>query len=259
MSLRISGHKIRITPAIESYVNKKFKRLEHYFENYTDAHLILEHDGRTNKAEVTVRADHRDFFYKAEADDLYAAIDMLIDKCEMQVSKFKKRQKDKHLMASSVRMSEESSSLKSARLRSSDVADIRFEKPMTVNEAILQLEMEQIKFKQFKLISDSRLKPSIIFKSSEGYYHLIQQEEGLIRQLLRPGQLIEYIFIFSHKQARDVKVERFEPVSMSEEDARDEVAKTKEDFLLFMDKATKAVSALYRRRKGGWDLIELDI
>lgn len=94
MNLNVSGHHLEVTPAIRKYVNAKLERVKRHFDHVIDAHVILSVAKLRQKAEVTLRVRGKDIHCQCEDDDLYAAIDLLIDKLDRQVLKYKTRRLD---------------------------------------------------------------------------------------------------------------------------------------------------------------------
>ena len=91
MQINISGHHLDITDALRQYVNEKFNRLERHFDNITSIQVILSPEPKTHKAESTIRISGGELFATAEANDMYAAIDMLTDKLDRQILKHKEK------------------------------------------------------------------------------------------------------------------------------------------------------------------------
>ena len=91
MQLSLTGHHLDITDALRSYVQEKLERLERHFDHVTNVHVILSPEKNQQKAEATVRISGADVFADATHDDMYAAIDALIDKLDRQVLKHKEK------------------------------------------------------------------------------------------------------------------------------------------------------------------------
>ena len=89
MNLNLSGHHLEVTPAILSYVRAKLERITRHFDHVIDAHVILTVDKMKQKAEVTLHVRGKDLHCESEEDDLYAAIDLLADKLDRQVLRYK--------------------------------------------------------------------------------------------------------------------------------------------------------------------------
>jgi putative sigma-54 modulation protein len=95
MNLSVSGHHVEVTPALRSYVQTKIGRITRHFDHVIDAHVILTADKLKQKAEVTLHVRGKDLHCESEEVDLYAAIDLLADKLDRQVLKYKDKLYDK--------------------------------------------------------------------------------------------------------------------------------------------------------------------
>jgi putative sigma-54 modulation protein len=89
MNLNVSGHHVDVTPAILSYVRAKLERISRHFDHVIDAHVILTVDKIRQKAECTLHVRGKDLHCESEEEDLYAAIDLLADKLDRQVLRYK--------------------------------------------------------------------------------------------------------------------------------------------------------------------------
>jgi len=91
MQLNISGHHLDVTDAIKDYVTNKITRLERHNGGITSINVILSVDKLVQKAEATVHVAGGEFFADANHEDLYAAIDALVDKLDRQIIKRKEK------------------------------------------------------------------------------------------------------------------------------------------------------------------------
>jgi len=96
MQITLSGHHLDITQALHDYVHSKLERVERHFDNATSAHVILSVEKLRHKAEATIHVAGNDIFADATDQDMYAAIDALIDKVDRQIKKHKEKLTDKH-------------------------------------------------------------------------------------------------------------------------------------------------------------------
>lgn len=101
MNLTISGHHLEVTPALREYVLAKLERVTRHFDQVVDVAVLLSVEklsekDRRQKAEVTVHVKGKDIFVEQSAEDLYAAIDQLMDKLDRQVGKYKDKVQDHH-------------------------------------------------------------------------------------------------------------------------------------------------------------------
>lgn len=96
MQISVTGHHVDITESLKDYVDNKFARLERHFEHITNIHVILTVEKERQKAEATVHVNRGNLFADNEQDDMYAAIDGLIDKLDRQLVKHKEKLTDHH-------------------------------------------------------------------------------------------------------------------------------------------------------------------
>ncbi|MET3133506.1 putative sigma-54 modulation protein [Oxalobacteraceae bacterium GrIS 1.11] len=94
MNLTISGHHLEVTPAIREYVQTKLERVKRHFDQVIDIAVILTVDNlkekeKRQKAEINLRVSGKTVYVESLSQDLYAAIDVLIDKLDRQVMKYK--------------------------------------------------------------------------------------------------------------------------------------------------------------------------
>ena len=96
MQIKITGHHVDLTDSIRDYVNTKLERLERHFEKVIDIDVILSVEKLRQKAEATVHVNGNNLFANSEDQDLYAAIDSLVDKLDRQLIKRKEKTTDHH-------------------------------------------------------------------------------------------------------------------------------------------------------------------
>ena len=101
MNLTISGHHLEVTPALREYVLAKLDRVTRHFDQVTGITVLLSIEKpaekeRRQRAEVTVHVKGKDLFAECTSEDLYAAIDQLMDKLDRQVVRHKDRVQDHH-------------------------------------------------------------------------------------------------------------------------------------------------------------------
>jgi putative sigma-54 modulation protein len=96
MNLTISGHHLEVTPALRGYVTQKLDRIMRHFDQVVYVWLLLtienqkEKEGR-QRAECNIHVKGNDLFAESSSEDLYAAVDELVDKLDRQVVKHKDR------------------------------------------------------------------------------------------------------------------------------------------------------------------------
>ncbi len=95
MNLQITGRHLEITPAIREYATEKFSKIKRHFDNVIDVNIILSVEKLMQKAEATVHVTGKNVFVECEDENLYAAIDALVDKLDRQVIKHKEKMSDR--------------------------------------------------------------------------------------------------------------------------------------------------------------------
>ena len=102
MQINLTGHHVDITPPLRDYVNSKLERLERHFDHVTNIHVVLSVEKLRHKAEATLHVSGGNLFADAVQEDMYAAIDSLVDKLDRQVKKYKEKITDHHRSEGSI-------------------------------------------------------------------------------------------------------------------------------------------------------------
>ena len=101
MQISVTGQHLDITPPLREYVTSKLEKLERHFDKMTNVHAILSVEKLRMKAECTIHINGGNLFANAEDEDMYAAIDALIDKLDRQLKKHKEKRSNHHRGTSS--------------------------------------------------------------------------------------------------------------------------------------------------------------
>lgn len=174
MKYNIRGEKVEITSAIRAYIEDKIGKLDKYFENSSDlnANVVIKVRGKEQKIEITIPAMHYTLRSEESHDDLYAAIDLTVDKLERQIRKNKTKinSRIKRNIIQNFEMDLEdnfdednSSVLKRKKI------DM---KPMDEEEAILQMNMLGHSFFVFKNIDTNSV--CVLYLRKDGNYGIIE-------------------------------------------------------------------------------------
>jgi putative sigma-54 modulation protein len=94
MQISVTGHHIDVTDALKSYVGNKLQRLERHFDHVINVHVVLSVEKLRQKAEASIAVNGGKVFADAVHEDMYAAIDGLIDKLDRQVIRHKEKKSD---------------------------------------------------------------------------------------------------------------------------------------------------------------------
>ena len=94
MNLNITGHHLEVSPAIRDYVEEKLERVVRHFDHIIDIRVVVAAQKQTQKAEITLHVKGKNIHVDSESTDLYAAIDLAMDKLNRQVGKYKEKVQD---------------------------------------------------------------------------------------------------------------------------------------------------------------------
>lgn len=137
MEIKVTGKELKITDAINDYIERKMDRIEKYFEN-AEAEVIARLERNTQIAEIKVMANGETFRAVTEDKDLYASIDKDIDILEGQIRKYKTK-KEKMQKESSLK---ELNAQKAVHEVEDEILKVEYYelKPITPEDAKLILE-----------------------------------------------------------------------------------------------------------------------
>jgi putative sigma-54 modulation protein len=101
MNLTISGHHLEVTPALRNYVTTKLDRITRHFDQLVAIEVLLtvekmKEKERRQRAQCKIHVKGNDMFAESANEDLYAALDELVDKLDNQVRRRKTRVQDHH-------------------------------------------------------------------------------------------------------------------------------------------------------------------
>jgi putative sigma-54 modulation protein len=156
MNVEITGRHIVITPAIRTYVLKRLRKFVKLLGDNISFHVIIDVQKERQTAEILLKSKTLDLAGKGRTDDMYASIVRAIEKLERQALKHKskmvegKRQREK-TSSVAVKASVRTPSTRSKRSKSNGIKDEQAQrKPMTVEEAVIQLNHSDYPFIVFR-------------------------------------------------------------------------------------------------------------
>ena len=89
MNVQVSGHHVEVTPAIRDYVLSKLERIQRHFDQVIDINVVLSVQKLKQKAEISVHMPGKDIHVESDDGDMYAAIDLMMDKLDRRIIKHK--------------------------------------------------------------------------------------------------------------------------------------------------------------------------
>ncbi|MFC7443034.1 ribosome hibernation-promoting factor, HPF/YfiA family [Laceyella putida] len=183
MNYVIRGNNIEVTEALRGFVEKKISRLEKYFDTPPSAaaHITLSVTRDEHKVEVTIPFPGVLVRAEEKSTDMYASIDLVVDKLERQIRKYKTKINRKLRREGSLRsqiykngntadalVDEEDEPIEVVRTK-------RFHlKPMDVEEAIMKMEMLGHNFFVFSNAETDEV--NVVYRRKDGRYGLIELE-----------------------------------------------------------------------------------
>jgi ribosomal subunit interface protein len=179
----VRGENIEVTEAIRDYVEKKVSKLERYFNDSPEAtvHVNLKvYTEKTAKVEVTIPLPYLVLRAEETSPDLYASIDLVVDKLERQIRKFKTKINRKSRETGLNNTAKAAIFLNGEETEdtSSELDVVRTKrlslKPMDSEEAVLQMNMLG---HNFFIFEDSETNgTSIVYRRKDGKYGLIETD-----------------------------------------------------------------------------------
>lgn len=173
MKYNIRGKDLKVTKAIEEYLNEKLSKLEKYFKDHENitTNVLIKVRGHEQIIEVTIPTENFTIRAEEAKDDLYAAIDVLVDKLERQIkknkTKLKKINKDQ-VREFNLSYSSDEEEDKETIVRRKKIDT----KPMGEEEAILQMNMLGHDFYIYKDQEEGNIK--VVYRRKDGNYGIIE-------------------------------------------------------------------------------------
>lgn len=93
MNLTVTGHHVDVTHSMRDYVTDKMERLQRRSDKVFGVHVILSVEKIRQKAEATIQVSGTKLYADTTESDMYAAIDILTDKLDRQLVRYKEKLK----------------------------------------------------------------------------------------------------------------------------------------------------------------------
>lgn len=182
--VKVTGRHVTITPAIDAYATRKVEGLHLDYPKIIEAHVIVGVEKYRHWAEVVlICSNHITIEAQAETNDLYAAIDAVVDKVARRMRKYKTRLLRRHRPRKNEIRHLEEQVLHPEPVEEDEHhehAVVRTErypvKPMFVDEAVLQLEMSTRQFLVFMNARTARV--NVLYRRKSGDFGLIEPSLG---------------------------------------------------------------------------------
>ncbi|MBW1864078.1 MAG: ribosome-associated translation inhibitor RaiA [Deltaproteobacteria bacterium] len=174
MQTSVTFKNIDSSENLRTYVSDKLDRFDKYLYNPAEASVVLSVEKFRHIAEINIKGDRLNINGKEETEDMYSAIDMVLDKLEKQIKKSKEKLSQKR-SGSKFRgmdaISEDPIQGEDDFERQIKIQHIEY-KPMDVDEAVMQMELVSDNFLVFSNARDSQI--NVLYRRKDGHYGLIQ-------------------------------------------------------------------------------------
>jgi putative sigma-54 modulation protein len=180
MQVSVTFRHMNSQEALKEYVSQRVSRVKKYLDNPLEAQVILSVEKFRHIAEVSITGDGISIHGEESKEDMFSAIDLVMDKIERQARKYSKK----------IREHKSNASLKAELQPYEEMASEIFEedrepriiksenyfvKPMTIDEAAMQLELIDNNFLVFTNASTKNV--NVIYKRKDGHYGLIEPNQ----------------------------------------------------------------------------------
>ena len=162
------------TDTLKSYVRDKLDRFDRLLDNPAEANVVLLVEKFRHIAEININGDRLTINGKEETNDMYSAIDMVLDKLEKQIKKNKQKIRERRpgVSAKDIALMEDDINLPDEEpVREVKIKNIEY-KPMDVEEAVLQMDLLSNNFMVFTNARSDQV--NVLYRRKDGHYGLIQ-------------------------------------------------------------------------------------
>lgn len=174
MNIIIRGKHIELTDALKEYVMKRVGKLAKYSDEFMDVQVTLLVERDRHRVEVTAPLQGMILRGEEETEDMYSSIDLVIEKLERQIDKYRTRI-NKRMRSSILKDHEPKQSVAVEEPREEIVRNKKFPaKPMSVEEAIMQMNLVGHNFFVFTNAESQEM--NVVYLRNNGDYGLLQPQ-----------------------------------------------------------------------------------
>ncbi len=178
MQTSVTFKNIDSSDSLRDYVTGKLDRLDKYLNHPAEATVVLSVEKHRHIAEISISGDRLSIFGKESTEDMYAAIDMVLDKIDAQIKKSKEKHWDRR--GAKPRGKNRLPAAAEPPAGGSEpqvfIEEIEY-KPMDIEEAMLQMALSEHAFMVFTNARTDRI--NVLYRRADGNLGLIQPSTGL--------------------------------------------------------------------------------
>lgn len=174
MQTSVTFKNIDSSDHLKSYVTEKLDRFDRLMDNPAEANVVLKVEKFRHIAEISLSGDRMNINGKEETEDMYSAIDMVLDKLEKQIKKGKEKVRERRAKArSKIKMADLAPAFEDDNAPQVKITNIEY-KPMDVDEAVLQMGLTSENFLVFTNARTDQI--NVLYRRNDGDLGLIQPQ-----------------------------------------------------------------------------------
>lgn len=190
MQLNITFRNLDASDSLKTYAREKVERVNKYLDRAGEAHVVLSLERHLHHADITVHSGRFVLRGREKSSDMYASLDSAMDKIEKQLIRYKERLKHHHgrdrvhhrqeLLENHLRLRHDVMEFQEPE-HTAEPAGPRViktnelvAKPMTVDEAVMQMDLMNNDFLVFTNSSSSAV--NVVYRRKDGHYGLIETQ-----------------------------------------------------------------------------------
>jgi len=195
MNITITGRHINVSDSLKEYAEKKITKLETYFNQLIDAHIVMFIEKQDHVTDVVINGDGVQFHGREKAADLYSTVDLVFEKLERQVVKYKEKHQS-HKSGGEKKGFEGYTGEVGEKVVLTQVSN----KPLDKIEAYLQMKNDNVDFMLFKKgisavdsnVDYSNKSYAVIYKNNDDYKLLAIPFDKIKEHKFENDTFIEY-------------------------------------------------------------------
>jgi putative sigma-54 modulation protein len=187
MQCNITFRQLSATDALKSYAEEKVERVKKYLDRAGEAHVVLSLERHLHHADITIQSGAFLLRGREKSEDMYASIDLAMDKIERQLRRYKEKLKNHHgrqfehhqrTALSQLRVRHDVVSVQEPEKGSTETPPrvVRTNEflvhPMTVDDAVMQMDLMNNDFLVFTNAASHEM--NVIYRRKDGHYGLIE-------------------------------------------------------------------------------------
>ena len=179
MQITVTGRKIEVTDALKDHAREKLEKVQKLFDFPLDVHIVLSVEKYRHEAEITINANGNVIRGKEETEDMYQSLDKVITKIERQLKRHKektwsiKRKTENKWTGVKTNIIDRESIVHENDEEPRIIKTKNFAvKPMSVKEAIMQIDMQGDDYMVF--VNSSNSEVNVIYKRKDGNYEVVE-------------------------------------------------------------------------------------